>query len=312
MLRLSGSYTKYLLDFEKEMFGFRCCTLPHLPDYTLPRADCKHSAPTTPLPYPYARSPTLPHTVQPAAQPAMQSSAQPAMQPSAQHPMQPAMQPAMQPSAQHSMQPSAQPAWQSGSGATKRYGYSLTPPPSLTPLPGNYPYPYYPMPGNASIPLIPNTMSPMPSMSPMPQQMSPMPPMSPMPGSYQPMSPMPQQMSPMPGNYPQMPYDMRGYAMGAGYASNANSTNGANSVGNGDGSKRFCPTGGASGPAEQEAPSQDEGLRVLLNFRRSVSPVPSGGESGWGWSEGVTRRKWESLMTSASQNANKPINEMHI
>lgn len=165
------------------------------------------------------------------------------------------------------------------------------------------------MPGNASIPLIPNTMSPMPSISPMPQQMSPMPPMSPMPGSYQPMSPMPQQMSPMPGNYPQMPYDMRGYAMGAGYASNAN---GANSAGNGDGSKRFCPTGGASGPAEQEAPSQDEGLRVLLNFRRSVSPVPSGGESGWGWSDGVTRRKWESLMTSASQNANKPINEMHI
>lgn len=304
MLPLSGSYTKYLLDFEKEMFGFRCCALPHLPDYTLPRADCKHSAPTTPLPYPYARSPTLPHTVQPAAQPAMQPSAQPAMQPT--------MQPAMQPSAQHSMQPSAQPAWQSSSGAAKRYGYSLTPPPSLTPLPGNYPYPYYPLPGNASIPLIPNTMSPMPSMSPMPQQISPMPPMSPMPGNYQPMSPMPQQMSPMPGNYPQMPYDMRGYAMGAGYASNANSTNGANSVGNGDGSKRFCPTGGASGPAEQEAPSQDEGLRVLLNFRRSVSPVPSGGESGWGWSVGVTRRKWESLMTSASQNANKPINEMHI
>lgn len=272
------------------MFGFRCCTLPHLPDYTLPRADCKHSAPTTPLPYPYARSPTLQHTVQPSAQPAMQPSAQPAMQPSAQHPM----------------QPSAQPAWQSSGGATKRYGYSLTPPPSLTPLPGNYPYPYYPMPGNASIPLIPNTMSPMPSISPMPQQMSPMPPMSPMPGSYQPMSPMPQQMSPMPGNYPQMPYDMRGYAMGAGYANNANS------AGNGDGSKRFCPTGGASGPAEQEAPSQDEGLRVLLNFRRSVSPVPSGGESGWGWSDGVTRRKWESLMTSASQNANKPINEMHI
>ena len=224
--------------------------------------------------------------MQPSAQPAMQPSAQPAMQPTMQPSMQPSAQPAMQPSAQHSMQSSAQPAWQSGSGATKRYGYSLTPPPSLTPLPGNYPYPYYPMPGNASIPLIPNTMSPMPSMSPMPQQMS-----------------------PMPGNYPQMPYDMRGYAMGAGYASNANS---ANSAGNGDGSKRFCPTGGASGPAEQEAPSQDEGLRVLLNFRRSVSPVPSGGESGWGWSDGVTPRKWESLMTSASQNANKPINEMHI
>ena len=162
----------------------------------------------------------------------------------------------MQPSAQLS----AQGMWQPGSSSgTKRYGYSVTPPPSMAPLAGNYPYPYYQqMPSSSTAPLIP-------TLSPVPQQLSPMPAtLSPVPTA---LSPMPQQLSPMPGNYAQMPYDMRSYPTGSGY------------TGSTDGGKRFCPSG-AGGPAEQEAASQDEGLRVLLNFRRSMSPMPNGCESG--------------------------------
>ena len=102
--RVSCRYTKYLLDFEKEMFNFRCSTLPRLPDYTLPRAD-KHSAPTTPLPYPYVHSP-MPPSSQSSMQPSMQPSMPPSMPPSSHSSMQPSMQPSVQPSMQPSMPPS--------------------------------------------------------------------------------------------------------------------------------------------------------------------------------------------------------------
>ena len=269
VVEVTHSYTKYLLDYEKEMFNFRCCSASHLADYTLPsRVECKQPTPTTPItPLSYSRSPSVPGST-----------------------------------------PSS--AWQT----QKRVGYSMTPPPSLA-NPGYYNY--YPQMG-AQMPQMAGQMPPqmgaqmtgqmapqmagqmngqmtsqmtgqmtsqmtgqMPRQSPYPLPV-PQSPMSPMPG---PLSPMPGQLSPMPSQLTQpmpyspmpsmqpMPYDVR----------NCVPVNAPGYDPSQDGSKRYCSAGNTAPTAGQgnpDAAAQDEGLTALLNFRRSVSPVPPSNESG--------------------------------
>ena len=249
VMEVTYSYTKYLLDYEKEMFNFRCLSASHLADYTLPsRVECKQPTPTTPItPLSYSRSPSVPGST-----------------------------------------PSS--AWQT----QKRVGYSMTPPPSLA-NPGYYNY--YPQMGaqmpqmGAQVPgqmgtqmgtqMAPQMNGQMPRQSPYPLPV-PQSPMSPMPG---PLSPMPGQLSPMPGQLAQpmpyspipamqpMPYDVR----------NCVPVNAPGYDPSQDGSKRYCSAGNSAPTAGQgnaDAATQDEGLTALLNFRRSVSPVPPSNESG--------------------------------